>query len=220
MKKTIAILVTLIMTVALVSIVAAAPAQPFLPGTWSIDDLPQRIHPGLIAPDGEADEEEVEKPDMDGDLVADDIDNCIDSYNPSQSDTDNDGVGNTCDNCRFAPNADQLDSDDDGIGDLCVKDADQDGIMDDDDNCPTVSNPDQANEDYDFYGDACDIEAAPGTSTPEPTDGERFAADHNGGCSLVIEGSNAARGFGMSIMFLFGAIVVTLDRRRKHKINE
>lgn len=38
-------------------------------------------------------------PDEDGDGVADDVDNCPDSPNPSQADGDGDGVGDVCDYC-------------------------------------------------------------------------------------------------------------------------
>jgi len=34
--------------------------------------------------------------DTDGDLVCDELDNCIEIYNPNQEDSDNDGIGNEC----------------------------------------------------------------------------------------------------------------------------
>ncbi len=46
-------------------------------------------------------------PDTDGDGVADDVDNCIEHFNPDQIDTDDDGFGNRCDpdlNNDFAVN--------------------------------------------------------------------------------------------------------------------
>ncbi len=237
MRKTTQLLVILAMAFTLIGMTAIRPAYALgqitgpintYPGGITVvednDDLalaefPGQIGPGFIVPVGVGDEEEdVYEPDMDGDGIADIDDNCVDGYNPSQVDTDGDEIGNTCDNCRFANNPDQADSDDDGIGDLCVLDADLDGIRDSEDNCPTVSNPDQANEDNDFYGDACDIEAAPGTSTPEGGE-EQFSADHNGGCTMVTEGSNSTRALGISIIFLFGAIVMMLERRKRHEIS-
>ena len=35
--------------------------------------------------------------DLDADLIADELDNCLDDYNPGQSDGDGDGIGNACD---------------------------------------------------------------------------------------------------------------------------
>ena len=225
MKKIILVLVALVTTVVLVNVVATRSVSADV-GTFgevprAVGEAPRTLDPAEPARFA-GNDDDVYEPDMDGDFIDDDVDNCIEDYNHDQRDTDNDGVGNICDNCRFAANPDQVDSDDDNIGDACVEDADLDGIMDDDDNCPTVSNPDQANEDHDFYGDACDVEAAPGASTDEPDDEDenQFNADHNGGCSLVIEGSNTVRGFGMSVMFLFGAIAVALDRRRRHEMSE
>jgi uncharacterized protein (TIGR02145 family) len=41
--------------------------------------------------------------DSDGDSVDDAVDNCPDSYNPSQSDRDHDGIGDVCDSCPDLP---------------------------------------------------------------------------------------------------------------------
>jgi hypothetical protein len=82
-------------------------------------------------------------PDVDLDLVCNDVDNCPDVCNPDQKDTDCDGVGNACDNCPYTSNPDQKDTDCDGVGDAC-------------DNCPYVANPDQKDTDGDGKGDACD----------------------------------------------------------------
>ena len=38
-------------------------------------------------------------PDLDNDGVLDNIDNCVDIYNPEQSDTDLDNIGDECDEC-------------------------------------------------------------------------------------------------------------------------
>jgi M6 family metalloprotease-like protein len=68
--------------------------------------------------------------DLDGDGIADNIDNCPDVSNGEQADNDNDGIGNLCDNCQDTPNPDQIDTDGDGIGDLCeyiCGDANNDG---------------------------------------------------------------------------------------------
>ena len=58
----------------------------------------------------------------DGDILCDEIDNCPDNTNTSQSDSDDDGVGNACDNCYSIYNPDQLDTDGDGEGDACDPD--------------------------------------------------------------------------------------------------
>jgi hypothetical protein len=59
-------------------------------------------------------------PDMDGDQVPDDEDNCPDIHNPFQEDRDVDMVGDACDNCPDVENQQQLDFNDDGAGDACA----------------------------------------------------------------------------------------------------
>jgi hypothetical protein len=58
-------------------------------------------------------------PDADGDLVANELDNCPLVPNPDQTDTDGDHVGDACDNCPTVANANQLDTDGDHFGDAC-----------------------------------------------------------------------------------------------------
>ena len=84
--------------------------------------------------------------DSDLDAFLDDVDNCPDSFNPTQTDTDGDGLGDPCDpdidgdgdlnandNCPYTPNANQSDIDGDGLGDACDPDADGDGIPNEED---------------------------------------------------------------------------------------
>ncbi|MCB9344557.1 MAG: T9SS type A sorting domain-containing protein [Lewinellaceae bacterium] len=42
-------------------------------------------------------------PDSDGDGIADDVDNCIETANPDQADEDGDGIGDACDACPTVP---------------------------------------------------------------------------------------------------------------------
>lgn len=57
--------------------------------------------------------------DIDGDLIVDDADNCVDDPNPLQQDADDDSVGDICDNCPNVGNPFQEDSDGNGVGDAC-----------------------------------------------------------------------------------------------------
>lgn len=58
-------------------------------------------------------------PDLDGDGVANEADNCLFAANPDQADGDGDGAGDACDNCTGLANPDQRDFDRDGSGDAC-----------------------------------------------------------------------------------------------------
>lgn len=57
--------------------------------------------------------------DVDQDGVADEADNCIERYNPSQRDADSDEVGDMCDNCVSVANTDQADANSNNRGDAC-----------------------------------------------------------------------------------------------------
>ena len=85
-------------------------------------------------------------------------------------DVDGDGVNDDVDNCPDVANADQADADADGIGDACEADSDGDGVIDDVDNCPTIANADQADADADGTGDVCDDDQS-GQTDPNSTDG-------------------------------------------------
>ena len=61
-----------------------------------------------------------EPPDLDGDGVLDDADNCPEVANPEQGDFDLDGFGDACDNCPEVVNPAQLDTGGvAGVGDAC-----------------------------------------------------------------------------------------------------
>jgi len=84
-------------------------------------------------------------PDIDGDDVANEEDNCPLTPNPGQLDSDTDDYGDVCDNCPYIDNPGQEDEDDDGVGDVC-------------DNCPDIHNPSQTDNDGDGHGAACDCD--------------------------------------------------------------
>jgi len=114
--------------------------------------------------------------DNDSDGLPDSVDNCPDTYNPSQADTDGDGLGDACepdtdgdgviddiDNCDTVPNPAQSDGDADTLGDACdscpadmLNDVDNDTVCGNVDNCPDDANPGQENADGDSNGDVCD----------------------------------------------------------------
>ncbi len=81
--------------------------------------------------------------DLDGDSIANALDNCPTVANRDQLNADNDRLGDACDNCRNQVNNDQADSDNDLHGNAC-------------DNCPTAQNANQHDEDLDGTGDVCD----------------------------------------------------------------
>ncbi len=81
--------------------------------------------------------------DDDCDEIANESDNCPQTYNPNQEDGEGDGMGDVCDNCPAMANPTQLDADDDLLGDVC-------------DNCPAIFNPSQEDMDTDMMGDVCD----------------------------------------------------------------
>ncbi len=99
--------------------------------------------------------------DRDLDGVADLVDNCPDTANPSQADQDNDEVGDACDAC--AGGSDWEDADGDAVPDWC-------------DNCPSVANPQQLDDDRDRVGNACDecdvetMADSDGDGVPDPCD--------------------------------------------------
>ncbi|XP_078468801.1 cartilage oligomeric matrix protein-like isoform X1 [Lampetra fluviatilis] len=96
--------------------------------------------------------------DMDGDGIANILDNCPRVPNPRQADRDSDGVGDACDSCPEISNPSQSDIDNDLVGDTCDTnvDSDGDGTQDTRDNCPTTPNSSQLDTDHDGMGDECD----------------------------------------------------------------
>lgn len=81
--------------------------------------------------------------DLDGDSIANALDNCPTVANRDQLNADSDKLGDACDNCRNQVNNDQADGDGDLRGNVC-------------DNCATTPNPNQHDEDLDGMGDVCD----------------------------------------------------------------
>jgi Thrombospondin type 3 repeat len=58
-------------------------------------------------------------PDLDGDGVLNEVDNCPRAANRNQHDEDRDLLGDVCDSCPHLANATQADGDKDGVGDAC-----------------------------------------------------------------------------------------------------
>jgi len=77
---------------------------------------------------------------------------------PTVGDNDGDGVADSVDNCPSTPNPSQRNTDGDVFGDACDSDKDNDGVLNPDDNCPRTANAaGQADDtDGDGVGDACD----------------------------------------------------------------
>jgi len=72
-------------------------------------------------------------------------------------DLDGDGIANALDNCPTVSNPDQADVDGDLHGDLCDTDMDGDGVVNASDNCPAKTNAMQTDTDGNGLGDACDV---------------------------------------------------------------
>ena len=107
-------------------------------------------------------------PDDDNDGLADPWDPCRCNPDPWCSffpgpadDLDDDGIANSIDNCpgTWNPSQANMDPQVEGSypeGDACDPDLDGDLLSDNDDNCLWIPNADQANADGDLVGDVCD----------------------------------------------------------------
>ncbi len=113
------------------------------------DELQNKIAPWTGSPIDDP------KLDSDSDGIANDVDNCPDTYNPSQTDSDGNDIGDACDS-DFDTDGDGIPDDGDGDGNAgnnpCA-DGEQENC---DDNCPDKPNPDQADADGNGIGDACE----------------------------------------------------------------
>ncbi len=101
--------------------------------------------------------------DLDGDGLANALDNCPALFNPirpvddgAQQDSDTDSIGDECDPCPF------------DVGTTCTRfdsnDRDRDGVANALDNCSAIANASQSDRDNDQIGDECD--ACPDRANP------------------------------------------------------
>lgn len=114
--------------------------------------------------------------DLDGDSIANALDNCPTVANRDQVNVDNDKLGDACDNCRNQGNNDQADSDGDLRGNVC-------------DNCATTRNANQHDEDLDGMGDVCDgcpIEGGLASNLDPDSDGVTGSCDQYPGVAEKI----------------------------------
>ncbi len=168
--------------------------------------------------------------DVDGDGVADALDNCATTANPSQADLDGDAAGDLCDvdmdadglinasdDCPEAANADQVDLDADGHGDLCDDDADGDTVLDASDNCLGLPNTDQADVDADGKGDACSQQSlGAGSPASRPAQLDQAKAANMVSASSPVAGPWGAA-VAMAALVVVGAILLAVRRRQSDK---
>ncbi len=101
-------------------------------------------------------------------------------------DSDGDGIADVDDLCPAVPDPEQVDSDGDGVGDACPCDSaggdtDGDRVCDENDNCPFAFNLAQLDRDDDGLGDVCDPTPAPPSSACEGRGGD---LDGDGWCGV------------------------------------
>jgi len=170
--------------------------------------------------------------DMDGDGIANSLDNCVSVANGDQSnvdgdllgdacdaDLDGDGIANADDNCPAVANLQQTDLDGDGLGDACDPDADGDTVADHPtaglaDNCLGLANTDQVDLNGDGIGDACQSRA-----TLPASAGPAAAAPAIGGNAIAVPAANpTSMGpllvAGLLALVAIGAVLMVAARRR------
>jgi hypothetical protein len=148
--------------------------------TLSTIDVPYACYPPVVAFDTGrgvlvdydgcySENHELQRPaDLDGDGIANGVDNCPLVANPDQADSDGDGVGDGCDNCVAVPNAVQRNLDGDTYGDAC-------------DFCPLDPDDMHIDSDGDGIGDECDcLPLTPGSGLP-PEVGATVDLQHHAG---------------------------------------